>query len=246
MLPAGSRALPSHYIIRKMNSIKFILLILVAASSIRPGSSTPSPKKPNFVVILLDDLDVFMNSTHRAWMPSLWSNVADQGAVFRNMAVSMAWCCPSRVSLLTGKLVHNSNITSSSPPNGGASKFMTSGMDAESLGVWMQELGYNTYFTGKFLNQMSSRLIDRTRCPMGWDSFEVCTNQNQSISFSSCINLIVPTRRCLMVTMGFSTSGFSNPSSLKIARGRSILAPTELITRLTSSGIRLCTTSMMR
>lgn len=32
--------------------------------------------------------------------------------------VSMAWCCPSRVSLFTGRHVHNSNITSSAKPTG--------------------------------------------------------------------------------------------------------------------------------
>ena len=32
-------------------------------------------------------------------------------------------------------------------------------MDAESLPVWLQRLGYKTYFTGKFLNGMSRQLI---------------------------------------------------------------------------------------
>ena len=75
-------------------------------------------KQPNFIVILTDDQDYLMNSSHRAYMPNLHTLVGDPGLECTNFAVSMAWCCPSRVSLLTGKLVHNSNITSSQLPNG--------------------------------------------------------------------------------------------------------------------------------
>lgn len=37
--------------------------------------------------VLTDDLDVMMNSSHRAWLPKTWAKVADQGTVFRNMLV---------------------------------------------------------------------------------------------------------------------------------------------------------------
>ena len=37
--------------------------------------------------VLTDDLDVMMNSSHRAWLPKTWAKVADQGTVFRNMMV---------------------------------------------------------------------------------------------------------------------------------------------------------------
>lgn len=37
-------------------------------------------------------------------------------------------------------------------------------MDEDYLPVWMQALGYNTYFTGKFLNQYSMELM-QAHCP---------------------------------------------------------------------------------
>lgn len=40
---------------------------------------------------------------------------------------------------------------------------MKQGMDSAYLPVWMQQLGYSTYFTGKFLNNFMSGLIDKTR-----------------------------------------------------------------------------------
>ncbi|KAG1675374.1 hypothetical protein FOA52_012293 [Chlamydomonas sp. UWO 241] len=116
-------------------------------------------------------MDIMMNTSNRKYLPKTWQRVADEGVVFNNMAVSMAWCCPSRVSSFTGKLVHNSNVTSSEPPHGGAKKFVDQEMDREYLPVWMQRQGYHTYFTGKFLNQFSSWHVAE-RCPRGWDVFD--------------------------------------------------------------------------
>lgn len=42
--------------------------------------------------------------------PARWPQV-DQGLTLRNFVASTAWCCPSRVSLLTGLFTHNHNIT---------------------------------------------------------------------------------------------------------------------------------------
>ncbi|KAG1675376.1 hypothetical protein FOA52_012295 [Chlamydomonas sp. UWO 241] len=116
-------------------------------------------------------MDIMMNSSHRKYLPKTWGRVADEGIVFNNMAVSMAQCCPSRVSAVTGKLVHIHNVTSSEPPHGGAKKFVDEEMDREYVPVWMQRQGYRTYVTGKWLNQFGRKLVDR-RCPRGWDVFD--------------------------------------------------------------------------
>lgn len=225
-----------------MKALFFIALVIFITGSaiIKAGAQTP----PNILLVLLDDLDVFMNSSHRAWMPNLWSNVADQGAVYRNMAVSMAWCCPSRVSLLTGRIVHNSNITSSSPPNGGASKFMTSGMDANSLSVWMQGLGYSTYFTGKYLNQLSRKILDGTRCPLGWDVFEASATRAVMSSKLLQITKSSPSLRVSWMPMESTTSGTSSRYSRITAMARG--PPTERTTRRTLSETRPLDTLMMQ
>jgi hypothetical protein len=188
------------------------------------------------------DRDAFLISSHRAWMPNLWANVADQGAVYRNMAVSMAWCCPSRVSLLTGRLVHNSNITSSSAPNGGAAKFMRNGMDANSLGVWMQNLGYSTYFTGKYLNALKKNLIDETRCPMGWDTFEVSEHSVMSSILTHFF--LLPYRESSMVTAAFP-NGISS-QFLQATIAKTPFNQMGHIIRQISSETRHCPTLTMR
>lgn len=61
-----------------------------------------APLVPLPVVILADDQDYVTGSTSSYFMPQLNALIASQGLQLRNFLVSMAWCCPSRVSLLTG------------------------------------------------------------------------------------------------------------------------------------------------
>ncbi|KAL4941942.1 alkaline-phosphatase-like protein [Aspergillus oleicola] len=60
-----------------------------------------------------------------------------KGTFFRNHFVTTALCCPSRVSLWTGRQAHNTNVTDVSPPYGGYPKF---------------NAGYDTYYAGKLFN----------------------------------------------------------------------------------------------
>jgi N-acetylglucosamine-6-sulfatase len=60
-------------------------------------------------------------------------------------------CCPSRVSLLRAQYAHNHNITFVSPPWGGWDVFHKYGYVQHTLPDFLQEAGYNTYYTGKFM-----------------------------------------------------------------------------------------------
>jgi N-acetylglucosamine-6-sulfatase len=64
----------------------------------------------------------------------------------------VAICCPSRVNLWTGQLAHNTNVTDVTPPYGGYPKFVSRGYNENHLALWMQNSGYNTYYTGKLFN----------------------------------------------------------------------------------------------
>lgn len=77
-------------------------------------SSDQRPK--NIVFILTDDQDAAMDSV--AYMPLLQKYLAEQGTTFTNHFTTTAICCPSRVSLWTGKQPHNTNVTDVNPPHG--------------------------------------------------------------------------------------------------------------------------------
>ncbi|KAH8891800.1 Arylsulphatase [Thozetella sp. PMI_491] len=112
----------------------------------RPGSA----RRPNIVFILTDDQDYHLNSLD--YLPLIKKHLIDKGTHYKRHFCTTAICCPSRVSLWTGKLAHNTNVTDVSPPHGGYPKFLSQGLNENYLPVWLQEAGYNTYYTGKLFN----------------------------------------------------------------------------------------------
>ena len=73
-------------------------------------------QQPNIVFILTDDQDLHMNSLD--YMPFVRRHLIDQGTLFKRHFCTTALCCPSRVTLWTGKAAHNTNVTNVTPPYG--------------------------------------------------------------------------------------------------------------------------------
>ncbi|PYI07393.1 arylsulfatase [Aspergillus sclerotiicarbonarius CBS 121057] len=112
-----------------------------------------SGRKPNFLFILTDDQDLRMNSP--AYMSLTQAKIKEKGTEFQNHFVTTSLCCPSRVSLWTGRQAHNTNVTDVKPPYGGYPKFVAQGFNENFLPVWLQSAGYNTFYTGKLFNAHS-------------------------------------------------------------------------------------------
>jgi arylsulfatase A-like enzyme len=72
--------------------------------------------RPNVVFILTDDQDTHLNSLD--YMPHVRTHLLEQGTYFQKHYCTTAVCCPSRVTLWTGKAAHNTNITDVNPPYG--------------------------------------------------------------------------------------------------------------------------------
>lgn len=75
-----------------------------------------SKERPNVVFILTDDQDIHMQSLD--YMPLLKKHLRDQGTFYKKHFCTTAICCPSRVTLWTGKAAHNTNVTDVFPPYG--------------------------------------------------------------------------------------------------------------------------------
>ena len=52
------------------------------------------------------------------YMPLVKKHLGDQGTFYQRHYCTISVCCPSRVSLLTGKAAHNTNVTDVFPPYG--------------------------------------------------------------------------------------------------------------------------------
>ncbi|KAI8625329.1 Arylsulphatase [Xylariaceae sp. FL1651] len=124
--------------------------VLACGQDQAPLIGINQPRQPNVVFILTDDQDVQLNSLK--YMPFVKKHLIDRGTYYNKHYCTTAICCPSRVSLWTGKAAHNTNVTDVNPPYGGYPKFVSQGFNENYFPVWLQEAGYNTYYTGKLFN----------------------------------------------------------------------------------------------
>ncbi|PHH61096.1 hypothetical protein CDD82_2185 [Ophiocordyceps australis] len=81
-----------------MLSFTFGLATLAAAAS-----------RPNFIFIMTDDQDMHLGSLD--YQPAVLKHFRDGGSWFAKHFCTVSICCPSRVSLLTGRAAHNTNVT---------------------------------------------------------------------------------------------------------------------------------------
>ena len=103
-------------------------------------------------------------------MPNLQKLLVQQGLSFDNFYVTDSICCPSRSTFLRGQYVHNHAIYTNVYPTGGFQKFFEDGLEASTLGVWLQPAGYRTVLLGKYLNEYPLK-SDRLHVPPGWSEW---------------------------------------------------------------------------
>ncbi len=162
-----------HPKLRAFVSLLALACALTAALVARP-TSAPAATPPNIVVIQTDDMtraDLYATYTDpltgalTAAMPNTLNQLAFQGITLNRYYVSNPLCCPSRVSMLTGRYSHNNGVLTNFFPSGGYYKFDT----PNNLAVWLQNAGYRTSHVGKFLNQYGDN--DPTEVPPGWNDW---------------------------------------------------------------------------
>lgn len=84
----------------RLLSICFLLSVgLCAHDEQRPLRA--DVRRPNILFVLTDDQDVQMGSLN--FMPHVKEHLIDEGLQFNHHYCTVALCCPSRVSMWTGK-----------------------------------------------------------------------------------------------------------------------------------------------
>jgi arylsulfatase A-like enzyme len=133
------------------------LALLVGGERSHAASS-----KPNIIMFTTDDQTV----RDLIAMPKTQALLGAQGANFLHAYVSMALCCPSRITVQTGEYAHNHHVMGNTPPQGGYSVFN----DKNALPVWLQQAGYRTIHIGKMPNGFGTE-TNETYVPPGWGPF---------------------------------------------------------------------------
>ena len=141
----------------------------------------PNPEPPSFVVIQTDDqtldslyaaFSAFPGAAMTRAMPNTLDLIAGRGMTFNRYYVSYPLCCPSRVSLLTGRYAHNTGVKGNVQPNGGYYGFSFRSAYSHNLATWLQGAGYRTIHIGKFLNGYGDEPYDNgTTVPPGWSAW---------------------------------------------------------------------------
>jgi len=160
------------------------LVLSVGAAGAAPPAEpplNPNPERPSFVVIQTDDqtLDglyatftAFPGAAVTRAMPNTLDLIAKHGMTFNRYYVPYPLCCPSRVSLLTGRYSHNNGVKGNVQPNGGYYGFSFRAAASHNLATWLQGSGYRTIHIGKFLNGYGDEPYDDgTHVPPGWDAW---------------------------------------------------------------------------
>lgn len=178
-----TRALPSARLLIAAGVLALLTALTLAGGQSHAAAAAQT--RPSFVVIQTDDqtLDQLYASytppggAPIVAMPNTLSLIANRGVTFNRYYVSYPLCCPSRVSLLTGRYAHNHNDRGNVPPNGGFTGFATRRAFSHNIATWLQNAGYRTIHIGKFLNGYGDAPYDNGRTvPPGWSSWHSVLN----------------------------------------------------------------------
>jgi arylsulfatase A-like enzyme len=141
----------------------------------------PNSEPPSFVVIQTDDqtldglyaaVSTYPGAPKTRVMPNTLDLIGKRGMTFNRYYVPYPLCCPSRVSLLTGRYAHNSGVKGNIQPNGGYFGFSFRAAATHNIATWLQGAGYRTIHVGKFLNGYGDEPYDNgTAVPPGWSAW---------------------------------------------------------------------------
>jgi N-acetylglucosamine-6-sulfatase len=153
------------------------LLCLLVTTGFRSNAAAATPERPSFVVIqtddqTLDELYAAFGQPKLQAMPNTLNLIAKRGETFNRYYVSYPLCCPSRVSLMTGRYAHNNGVKGNIQPNGGYFGFSFRAAYTHNIATWLQGAGYRTIHVGKFLNGYGDEPYSNgTEVPPGWSAW---------------------------------------------------------------------------
>ncbi|WP_452228509.1 MULTISPECIES: sulfatase-like hydrolase/transferase [unclassified Lacinutrix] len=147
-----------------IGACSFLLLLAVGCNATKQGAEdtkeenttvetkmVETPKRPNIVMILCDDLgysDVSFNGSKDITTPNL-DALAATGTKFTSAYVPHPFCGPSRAGILTGRYAHTIGAQFNLPPN---SETIAQGIDVNEkfMSKMLNEAGYRTGLVGKW------------------------------------------------------------------------------------------------
>jgi N-acetylglucosamine-6-sulfatase len=154
--------------LRRSGAPLLVAMIAAACTGSEPGEST---RRPNFVVILVDDLrwdDIGIAGHPFVQTPAI-DKLAREGTRFLNAFATTPLCSPSRAAILTGQFVHTNGIIDNTARDSASHRLST-------FAIPLMRAGYETAFIGKW--HMGN---DDTKRP-GWTHWVAMKGQGEAIN----------------------------------------------------------------
>jgi N-acetylglucosamine-6-sulfatase len=129
--------------------------------------SDAAKKSPNILFILTDDQAL----TDLSAMPILQEVLVKRGTSFDHYFANVSLCCPSRAAILRGQVSDHNKIYANGPASeGGFEKFYALHEESSTIATWLQDAGYQTLLTGKYLNRYPETASE-DYIPPGWSDW---------------------------------------------------------------------------
>lgn len=137
-----------------MHPFKSTILLFTLLFSVQIIQAAGAKTKPNFIIILADDLgyaDVSLNGSTQIPTPNI-DRLAEKGVNFTNGYVTGPVCSPSRAGLLTGRnqvhFGHDNNLGGNQP--GFDPEYLGLPLTETTIATRLKKLGYVTGLIGKW------------------------------------------------------------------------------------------------
>ncbi len=147
------------------------LAMLLPTATARVPSDEPAPAaqvaaKKNIIFILTDDL-----SANLVPHMSAVSGLKSRGTTFSNYFVADSLCCPSRATIFTGEMPHNTGVRTNTNEGGDGGFAAFKKHQDRTYAVALDNHEYRTGYFGKYLN--GYKFGPDYNPPKGWDEWHV-------------------------------------------------------------------------
>jgi len=103
------------------------------------AAASSEPPHPNVLLIVSDDQA--WSTFSRDLMPSVYSQLVDQGVLFKRAYVNTSLCCPSRAQIVSGLYEHDTGVDQNEVL-----------LTRPTLPMALHDAGYRTMLSGKYMN----------------------------------------------------------------------------------------------
>ena len=125
-------------------SLALLAVLVATAGACSPGIGGGS-SRPNIILVITDDQT--LGTVSRETMPNTWQWLWQGGRTYPNFSISDPLCCPSRMTVMTGRYAHNTGVIDNL-----SSKISFHPDMRSTVQCYLKDAGYRTAFFGKFLN----------------------------------------------------------------------------------------------